>query len=467
MARDRANDPQVLACLGRVWLLKGKLDKSSQAMKSSLDYSTRALAIAPSQIHFKFNIAFVQIQIAQLIHSLPESQRTLAEVQTASEGLEAAIESFTQIAHSKNPPYPKHDIEQRANMGRNTMRHQLERAVQSQRRYEETNAAKLQDARSAREAEMKKREEERRIAAELAEEEMRKLAEKRLEMAQFDRELAEKRAEEERRKEEAEYTEIEETGERVKRKKLKRGGGGGGGKRRKKAEDSDSDGGEAGEKPKKRRGKSTEDDGTVMEGSGDDAVAARPPKRRRKLARKGQNDGFKSTELVVESDSDMDDLAAVGEDGSKGDGVVNGTANGTKERDEDEDEDVNMDDTKADEDEDDEEEEEEEEEVALTTHRSRTKPSRRIQDDDDEEEEEDEKEKEEDKEEEEDMDIDHPAQQSSSSAPAPASSKTQNDKPPPNSGSESESEDPQRKRNVFADLPNPPVEEGVAAAGAA
>lgn len=415
-------------------------------MKNSLDYSTRALAIAPSQIHFKFNIAFVQIQIAQLIHSLPESQRTLAEVQAASEGLEAAIESFTQIAHSKNPPYPKHDIEQRANMGRNTMRHQLERAVQSQRRYEENNAAKLQEARSVREAEMRKREEERRIAAEIAEEETRKLAEKRYQMAQFDRELAEQRAEEERRKEEAEYTELEETGERVKRKKLKRGG-----KRRKKAEETDSDG-EVGEKPRKRRGKSTEDDGTVVGGSGDDAAAVRPPKRRRKLARKGQSDGFKSTELVVDSDSEMDGLAR--EDGAttpKGVGVANGMGNRNKGRDQDED--VNMDTKDDDRDEEEADDDDEEEEAALMTHHPRMKPSRRIQDDDEDEEDDDDEVAGD-----EDMEIDNPA-------PPSAPFNGLIDKPGrSDSENEQESEDPQL--NVFADLQHPPVGEAVAAAGA-
>ena len=173
-------------------------------MKNSLDYSTRALEIAPEQIHFKFNIAFVQIQLAQLVYALPENQRTLQEVQSASEGLDEAIESFTTIAHSKNPPYPRHDIEQRANMGRNTMRRQLERAVASQGEYEERNASKLQQARQLREAELKKREDDKRRAEEIAAEQKRKLAEERHKLLEVSRSLAEKRAAEERRKEEAE-----------------------------------------------------------------------------------------------------------------------------------------------------------------------------------------------------------------------------------------------------------------------
>lgn len=336
-------------------------------MRNSLDYSIRALAIASGQVHFKFNIAFVQIQIAQLMHSLPESQRTLAEVQAASEGLDAAIESFTQIAQSKNPPYPKHDIEQRANMGRNTMRHQLERAVQSQRKYEEKNAAKLQEARDARESELRKRQEGRRIAAEAAEEEKRKIAEERHKMLQISRELAEQRAEAERRKEEAEYTEDEETGERVKRKKIKKGG-----KRKKKGDDSGTDGeGDTG-----RRGKSTadEDDSGLI--SGEDT--ARPLKRRRKLAKRGggRSDNYKSSEIIVDSDSEEDDVARALE--------MNGGDTTLEARGEaDEDGDAKMDEPPIAGDDDDDEEEDE------PVAQPRKPASRRI-DDDDEDEDEDE-----------------------------------------------------------------------------
>ena len=309
--RDRASDPQVLACLGRVWLLKGKQDKSVSAMKSSLDYSRRALAIATSQIHFKFNIAFVQIQLAQLIYTLPESQRTLAEVQAASEGLDDAIESFTEIAQAKNPPYPKHDIEQRANMGRNTMRRQLERAIQSQREYEEKNAARLQEARESREAEMKRREEERKRAEEIAAEEKRKIQDERNKILALNRELVEKRAEEERRKEELEYTTDSETGERVKRKKKSRAAGG---KRKKKGEDSDTE--TEGDRPRRRKGaKGTED-----ETSGITSVDETRPrtKKKRKLARKGgKEDKFKSSEMVVDSDEDVDVAPAATNGGAK------------------------------------------------------------------------------------------------------------------------------------------------------
>ncbi len=373
-------------------------------MKNSLDYSSRALAIAPSQIHFKFNIAFVQIQLAQLMYTLPEAQRTLAEVQAASEGLDEAIESFTAIAQSKNPPYPKHDIEQRANMGRNTMRRQLERAIQAQREYEEKNAAKLQEARDARDAELRKREEERRRAEEIAEEQRRKIAEERYKMLEMSRELAEKRAEEERRKEELEYTEDEETGERVKRKKVKKGG-----KRKKKEEDTDTDG--DGEVVRKG-GKSTENSSAIGSDDGEKRVT-----KKRKLLRKraeGKVSNFKSSEIVIDSDSDVVDDTA----------PAKPATNGSARVDEEEDPDTNM----ADPDEDDEDEDE------AVVQQPRKNASRRIADEDDEDDEE-----------------------AGEAEPAP---------PSKDPGEDDEEEPKGEKLNVFADKPDiSMVDETVGAAG--
>lgn len=286
LSKDRARDAQILACLGRVWWLKGKQERSLAAMKTALDYANRALAVAPEQVHLQFNVAFVQNQIALLVSSLPETQRTSQEVQQAAEGLEKAIETFERLAQVKNPPYPRGSLEQRANMGRNTITKQLERALQSQKEYEEKNALKLQQAREAREAEMRRREEEVRKAQEIEQERKRKIAEERQRMVEETQRIAQQRAEEERAREAAEFTTDEETGERQKRKK----------------------------RQSKRKKKEAEEDIVVPDdrsvggaGSGDNEEE-RAPKRRRRLERrsvaKERNNKYKSSELVVESDSD-------------------------------------------------------------------------------------------------------------------------------------------------------------------
>ena len=259
------------------------------------------MEIANDQIHFKFNVAFVQIQLAHLIYTLGESQRTSAEVQAAAEGLDEAIESLSEIAQSKNPPYPKNDIEQRASMGRNTMRKQLERALQSQREYEEKNAAKLQQARQQREVEMQRRDEERRKADEDAMERKRRIAEERQKIHEQDRELAEKRAEEERKKEEADMETDSETGEKVKKKKK-------GGKRKKKAEEETDTGGSGTEGEPRRSGRKKRRTSRVDKTPESEEESSAPKKRRRverRSAAKAKGK-YKSSEIVVDSDNEED-----------------------------------------------------------------------------------------------------------------------------------------------------------------
>ena len=264
-------------------------------MKTALEYSHRALELAPEQVHFQFNVAFVQIQIAQLVHGLQDSQRTLEEVQAAAVGLDAAIESFSAIARSPNPPFPKNDIEQRANMGRNTMRKQLERALQSQQKYEEQNASKLQQARELREAESRKREEQKQKEQEAVAERKRKLMEERQKLQERDREYMERRAEEERRRQELiDDSEMRKSERSSNRKK--------GGKRKKKCEmdDSETEGGDSdgGDRPRRHR---TAASGT--EGLSDEE---QPRQKKRKLERKNKEPigKYKSAEVIVDSDSE-------------------------------------------------------------------------------------------------------------------------------------------------------------------
>ncbi|KAI9741810.1 MAG: hypothetical protein M1834_000196 [Cirrosporium novae-zelandiae] len=295
LAKDRAGDPNVLACLGRVWLQRGKSEQQIDAMKNALEYSNRALELAPEGIHFKFNVAFVQIQLAQLIYTLPEAKRTLGEVQDAAKGLEQAIESFLEIAQSPNPPYHKHDLEQRANMGRNTMRKQLDRAIQAQKEYEQKNADKLQAARQAREAEMQKREEARKRKEEKELEHKKKLKEERQVDLEKARQVAEKVREEEKAKDEAEWSMDDETGEKVKKARKRKGASGG--KRKKKGDESDVEG---------SIGRSTREN-TALATDEEDSRPA--PKKKRRLERKVKSTGkqYKSQEIIVDSDEEDED----------------------------------------------------------------------------------------------------------------------------------------------------------------
>jgi RNA polymerase-associated protein CTR9 len=300
LAKARPNDVAILACLGRVWLLRGKAEKSLSAMKTSLEYSERALKITSDNVHFQFNVAFVQMQIAQLVITLKDSDKTLADVETAAKGLEDAIESFTAISKSPNPPFPPHDIEQRAIMGRNTMRNKLERVREAQQKYEQANQSKLEQARALREAELKKEEEKRRKEEEEKAERRRKILEEQERLKERDREYMEKRQEEERRRQELIDDSEMRKADRASRKK--------GGKRKRKDDEGDSESeGDSDAKERSRRRRTTRSR-TGTEGLTEDDERPRQKKKRLQQGRKKEPAGkYKSSEMVVDSDEELGD----------------------------------------------------------------------------------------------------------------------------------------------------------------
>ncbi|KAF2157949.1 TPR-like protein [Myriangium duriaei CBS 260.36] len=365
LSRDRADDPQMLSCLGRVWYLRGKQEKSIQGLRTALEYAKSAFDAAPEQIHMRFNVAFLQTQISSTIYGLPENTRTVADIEVAMAGLEEAIEALPEIAKAPNPPFPRHDIEQRANMARNTLRRQLERALQSQRDYENKNAAKLEEARKARDAEKQKREDEKKLLAQQEEERKQKLREERERMAEEDRQVTAQKIEAERIRADAELTTDEETGERRKREKKRSS------KRKKKGDDSEIETGESELEEAERKIRSQRSSGTPA--SGDEAAAERPKKKkRRKLERKqkpsASSSKFKSAERIVDSDSEVEAVAS--ENGNVGQG---GKSNGTgSDAGADSDADVEMGDG--------------DEEPEQPSQRRRNKPSRVLDEDDEDEE---------------------------------------------------------------------------------
>jgi RNA polymerase-associated protein CTR9 len=320
--KDRVSEISVLTALGRVWYMKGRTEKNLTALKNALDYSRRVSTLQPDQPHFRFNVAFVQFQIAQLLCSLPAAQRSLEDVETAHTDLENAIEEFFAVARVPHPPFPRSDLEQRANMGR-TMAKQLDRALEDQRKYAAQNAERLEAAKAQRDAVIREREEAKRKAEEEAEARRAKVLEERKRMEERDRELAELtriRRDEERQKEEEQYTTDSQTGERKKRARAPRKstGGGGGGRR-------------------KGRKRGSEDamvsDGHLSagegSGAGSDGAAPRQSRKKRRLERGGvrrgsgagkkksavQNSKYKSSEMIVDSDEEAgldDDDAANG-----------------------------------------------------------------------------------------------------------------------------------------------------------
>lgn len=297
----------LLACLSRAWMYKGKADRSTAALNTALDYMKRALATQLDSPHLQFNVAFIHFQIAQHVNQARETERTLEDVDAAIAGLEEAIETFEQVARHKQPPYPRAALEQRAAMGKNTMRNQLERQRGKQAAYESENATKLKDAKEKRQEELRKRDEAAQRRREEDEERARKIAEERRKIVEETEKIAETLRAEAAAREAAEYTDDEETGDRV-RRKAKKGG------KRKKRDDEDGfieDDGDLFD-GKSERSVSR----TPVSGSDNEAAAEKPKKKRRRLERKStareprRNDKFKSAAVVVDSDSELEDEAS-------------------------------------------------------------------------------------------------------------------------------------------------------------
>lgn len=121
---------------------------------------------------------------------------------------------MSEIANAKAPPYPKNDILQRATMGKNTLRRQLERAIQQQTEYEQSSVAKLEAARRKREAEAQKKLEEESRARAAREEEQRRLAEQRRTLAEQEREWRERKLQEAEEARKSDSSSEEEQGDR-------------------------------------------------------------------------------------------------------------------------------------------------------------------------------------------------------------------------------------------------------------
>ncbi|KAG4301968.1 hypothetical protein PCK1_001944 [Pneumocystis canis] len=184
------------SALGKVWLQRGKEERNLSALKEALKFTEKALTLQPNNTSIIFNVAFIQFKFAEVIRILPENKRSIDDLEYALKNLNSAIKTFSDLANSKYPPYSKEDIQQRANMGRNTTLRQLERAIQQQKEFESNNLAKLDSARQKRKEEQEKKQAEAEALRVSEEKRQKELAKERRIMQEQAKEWAMKRKEE-------------------------------------------------------------------------------------------------------------------------------------------------------------------------------------------------------------------------------------------------------------------------------
>lgn len=181
-------DAKLLNLIGRAWLYRGISEKTKVGYEKALEAVRSALEIN-ALTSYKYNIVYVQFQLASFIKKLPPSKRSVKDLEEATQGLEEAIQTLNELAQDTehNPPYPAEDLKLRAEMGQGLIT-QLETATKEQKEYEAEISSRLQVAR-------KKHQEEERLEKEIEEklaEEKRKIEEK---MAAERKELEKQQAE--------------------------------------------------------------------------------------------------------------------------------------------------------------------------------------------------------------------------------------------------------------------------------
>lgn len=187
-------DYGLYSLISRAWLARGVTEKNVECLTKSLDFSRKALEEHDDNLALRFNVVYIQFQIADIVRRLTPEKRTLADIEFALEGLNAAVESLRCLAKAERPPYAPAELERRAEMGETSLRGQLERAINAQKEFEAEARSKFEEAQRLRMEEQRRTEAlERERAARQAELE-RKLAEERETLLAQTRALEEERA---------------------------------------------------------------------------------------------------------------------------------------------------------------------------------------------------------------------------------------------------------------------------------
>lgn len=163
---DETKDSNILTLVGRSWFLRGVFEKSIESFIKSLEYSKKSLKVAKEHNYsklipsLKYNVAFVQFNIAQFILKQKFEQRTVKDLEDSVIGLNEAIKTFEELSESNNSPIHVNILKQRASMGSNTLIKQLERSINEQKEYEVNYQSKIEEAQRHRELEIQKAAEE-------------------------------------------------------------------------------------------------------------------------------------------------------------------------------------------------------------------------------------------------------------------------------------------------------------------
>lgn len=183
-------DSKILSFLGRAWLARGLSEKNLTYLYNALSYAEKALLNATgAKSSLRFNIAYIQFQLAEFISKVPLEQRLVEDIEKGIENLNAAIETLNSLSSDdeKHPPYPKSELKARANLGTSTLLNRLNACLDETIDSVKKSEIRLEEAKKLREqeaAQLLKEEEERKAKEREIEQEMAKERAKLQEQAQ-------------------------------------------------------------------------------------------------------------------------------------------------------------------------------------------------------------------------------------------------------------------------------------------
>lgn len=168
-------DARLLNYFARAWLLRAMSEKNLEYFNTALKYVNESYEINPIPA-YKFNIAYIEYQLADFVRKLPPSKRSMEDLEKSIKDLEDAIVALNIMSEdsSIHPPYPAEDLKIRASMGTSLLK-QLEKALDDQKEHEKGFETKLKEAKR-----LKEEDEKKKIEAKLREQEEIKRAEEKL-----------------------------------------------------------------------------------------------------------------------------------------------------------------------------------------------------------------------------------------------------------------------------------------------
>ncbi|ODV84617.1 hypothetical protein CANARDRAFT_182562, partial [[Candida] arabinofermentans NRRL YB-2248] len=200
LASDRftdGSDVTILNFIARAWLYRGLTESNLTSLKTALEISEKVRGLSDLVI-FKFNVAFIQFQIAEFIKRLPTTKRTMGELEDSLTELQQGIIVLEELANSQGKHvFPVDELKARIGFGASLVK-QLEKAIEEQKEYEAEIELRFKEAKMLKEKEEKQKEMERLKSEEEKLEMEKKLAEERKKLEEKAQEWNQMRLEEEK-----------------------------------------------------------------------------------------------------------------------------------------------------------------------------------------------------------------------------------------------------------------------------